>query len=173
MSKLAVVLLLFYLQLAPRQIVDEAQRRTTSQSQRYEGTLQVIDAKNKITEKRWIYDRIGSHGDSKAVLRFTAARRGERGRASDHQSSRSLFRPVDVDSRHQSRATNRASRSIDTIFRNGFQLRRSRGTRYESVRLQTARRRIHRWRFMLEVAIDTTRVQGFAIQLFLPVGPQR
>lgn len=72
MSKLAVVLLLFYLQLAPRQIVDEAQRRTTSQSQRYEGTLQVIDAKNKITEKRWIYDRTGSHGDSKAVIRFIA-----------------------------------------------------------------------------------------------------
>src|SRR5205823_1716206 len=28
--------------------------------------------KNKITEKRWQYDRIGSHGSSKAVLRFTA-----------------------------------------------------------------------------------------------------
>ena len=56
----------------PRQIVEEAQRRTTSQSQRYEGTLQVVDAKSKITEKRWQYDRIGSHGSSKAVLRFTA-----------------------------------------------------------------------------------------------------
>src|SRR5437867_4359725 len=60
------------LQLDPRQIVEEAQRRTTTQSQRYEGTLRVIDAKNKITEKRWQYDRIGSHGSSKAVLRFTA-----------------------------------------------------------------------------------------------------
>ena len=56
----------------PRQIVEEAQRRTTSQSQRYEGTLQVTDAKSKISEKRWQYDRIGSHGASKAVLRFTA-----------------------------------------------------------------------------------------------------
>jgi hypothetical protein len=60
------------LQQDPRQIVDEAQRRTTSQSQRYEGTLRVVDSKNKITEKRWQYDRIGSHGASKTVLRFTA-----------------------------------------------------------------------------------------------------
>jgi len=58
--------------LDPRKIVEEAQRRTTAQSQRYEGTLQVVDAKNKITEKRWQYDRIGSHGSSKSVLRFTA-----------------------------------------------------------------------------------------------------
>src|SRR5262245_24202700 len=61
-----------FLQQDPRQIVDEAQRRTTSESQRYEGTLRVIDAGNKITEKRWQYDRIGSHGSSKSVLRFTA-----------------------------------------------------------------------------------------------------
>src|SRR6266516_3655459 len=60
------------LQIDPRQIVEEAQRRTMTQSQRYEGTLRVIDAKNKISEKRWQYDRIGSHGSSKAVLRFTA-----------------------------------------------------------------------------------------------------
>src|SRR5216117_386989 len=60
------------MQIDPRQIVEEAQRRTMTQSQRYEGTLRVIDAKNKITEKRWQYDRIGSHGSSKAVLRFTA-----------------------------------------------------------------------------------------------------
>jgi outer membrane lipoprotein-sorting protein len=56
----------------PQTIVEEAQRRTTSQSQRYEGTLQVIDPKSKISEKRWQYDRIGSHGMSKVVLRFTA-----------------------------------------------------------------------------------------------------
>lgn len=56
----------------PRQIIEEAQKRTTSQSQRYEGTLQVVDAKSKIAEKRWQYDRIGSHGNSKSVLRFTA-----------------------------------------------------------------------------------------------------
>src|SRR5437870_5257463 len=60
------------LQIDPRQIVEEAQRRTTTQSQRYEGTLRVIDARNKVTEKRWQYDRIGSHGASNAILRFTA-----------------------------------------------------------------------------------------------------
>jgi hypothetical protein len=70
MSK--VILFLLFLQQDPRQIVEEAQRRTTSQSQHYEGTLQVIDAKTKITEKRWQYDRIGSHGMSKSVLRFSA-----------------------------------------------------------------------------------------------------
>src|SRR5438477_1183299 len=60
------------LQIDPRQIVEEAQRRTMTQSQHYEGTLRVIDAKSKITEKRWQYERIGSHGASKSVLRFTA-----------------------------------------------------------------------------------------------------
>jgi len=65
------VLFLFW-QRDPRQIVEEAQRRSTSQSQRYEGTLQVVDAKGKIADKRWQYDRIGSHGSSKSVLRFTA-----------------------------------------------------------------------------------------------------
>jgi len=72
MSRLICLIFLALLQQDPRQIVEDAQKRTTTQSQRYEGTLQVIDAKGKITEKRWEYDRIGSHGSSKAVLRFTA-----------------------------------------------------------------------------------------------------
>jgi len=55
-----------------RQIVEEAQRRTDAKSQRYEGLLQVFDAKGKITDKRWTFERLGAHGDSKAVLRFTA-----------------------------------------------------------------------------------------------------
>jgi len=55
-----------------RAIVEEAQRRTKAASQRYEGTLQVINARGKITEKRWTYTRLGSHGASKAVLRFVA-----------------------------------------------------------------------------------------------------
>ena len=54
-----------------RQIVEEAQRRTDAKSQRYEGLLQVFDAKGKVTDKRWTFERLGSHGDSKAVLRFT------------------------------------------------------------------------------------------------------
>jgi outer membrane lipoprotein-sorting protein len=55
-----------------RQIMMEVQNRARSNSQHYEGTLKVVDAKNKITEKRWTYDRIGSAGESKVVLRFTA-----------------------------------------------------------------------------------------------------
>jgi outer membrane lipoprotein-sorting protein len=54
-----------------RQIVDEAQRHTDANSQRYEGLLQVFDAKGKIADKRWTFERLGSHGQSKSVLRFT------------------------------------------------------------------------------------------------------
>lgn len=56
----------------PRQIVEEAQRRAEATSQRYEGLLQVFDAKGRITDKRWTFERLGSHGQSKSVLRFTA-----------------------------------------------------------------------------------------------------
>jgi hypothetical protein len=54
-----------------RQIVEEAQRRTEAKSQRYEGLLRVIDANGKVADKRWIFTRLGSHGNSKALLRFT------------------------------------------------------------------------------------------------------
>jgi hypothetical protein len=54
----------------PRQIVAEVQRRTATASQRYEGLLQVLDAKGKVADKRWMFMRLGSHGSSKAVLRF-------------------------------------------------------------------------------------------------------
>lgn len=56
----------------PRQIVEESQRRTSASSQRYEGLLQVIDAKGKVADKRWTFTRLGAHGDSKAVLRFVS-----------------------------------------------------------------------------------------------------
>ena len=55
-----------------RQIVGEAQKRTVSASERYDGILQTFDAKGKTTEKRWIQERIGAHGQSKVVIRFTA-----------------------------------------------------------------------------------------------------
>jgi hypothetical protein len=55
-----------------RAIVEEVQKRTDAKSQRYQGLLQVFDAKGKISDKRWAIDRLGAHGDSKAVLRFTA-----------------------------------------------------------------------------------------------------
>lgn len=55
-----------------RQIVSESQKRGQSKSQRYEGTLEVIGSSNKISLKRWEFERIGSYGASKAILRFTA-----------------------------------------------------------------------------------------------------
>src|ERR1700735_2959094 len=55
-----------------RQIVAESENRSRSQSQQYQGTLEVIGASNKISIKRWEYRRIGSFGNSKAILRFTA-----------------------------------------------------------------------------------------------------
>ena len=56
----------------PRQIVEESQKRARATSQKYEGLLQVIDASGRTTEKRWQSERIGSFGNSKVVLRFTA-----------------------------------------------------------------------------------------------------
>jgi outer membrane lipoprotein-sorting protein len=55
-----------------RAIVEEAQRRAESKSQRYEGLLQVLDSRGKVADKRWLFVRLGSHGRSKAVLRFVA-----------------------------------------------------------------------------------------------------
>jgi len=56
----------------PRQIVEEVQKRTTAKSHRYEGLLQVFDSKGTIADKRWTFERLGSYGNSKAILRFTA-----------------------------------------------------------------------------------------------------
>jgi len=53
-----------------RQVMEEAQRRTDATSQHYEGLLQVVDSKGKVSDKRWVYDRTGSHGRSKSVLTF-------------------------------------------------------------------------------------------------------
>jgi len=55
-----------------RQIVAESQKRAQSKSQQYEGTLEVIGQSNKISLKRWEFERIGSYGASKSILRFTA-----------------------------------------------------------------------------------------------------
>jgi hypothetical protein len=54
-----------------RQIMEEAQRRTNSSSQRYEGSLRVINARGKVADKSWRFERLGSHGASRSVLRFT------------------------------------------------------------------------------------------------------
>src|SRR5580700_2920834 len=54
-----------------RQIVEESQRRGRADSQRYDGSLEVINANNKVSKKRWQSDRLGSYGNSKAIIRFT------------------------------------------------------------------------------------------------------
>jgi hypothetical protein len=71
MNKLLFLLPVLLAAQDPRDIVQESQKRTQSKSQVYEGTLRVVDAKGKVTDKRWAYERLGSHGASKAVLRFT------------------------------------------------------------------------------------------------------
>ncbi|MEO8369916.1 MAG: outer membrane lipoprotein-sorting protein [Candidatus Solibacter sp.] len=55
-----------------RQIVEESQRRGRANSQRYEGVLEVTGADSKVTRKSWQSWRLGSYGNSKAVIRFTA-----------------------------------------------------------------------------------------------------
>jgi hypothetical protein len=54
----------------PRQIVSEVQKRSHADSEQYEGLLKVIDSGGKVSDKHWTYDRVGSHGNSKAVIRF-------------------------------------------------------------------------------------------------------
>jgi Outer membrane lipoprotein-sorting protein len=54
-----------------RQIVEESQRRGRANSERYEGSLEVISAHNKVSKKRWVTERLGSYGNSKTVIRFT------------------------------------------------------------------------------------------------------
>ena len=73
---LILAALVFILAAAPaaaqeaRQVMEEAQRRTESTSQHYEGLLQVVDSKGKVSDKRWVYDRLGSHGRSRSLLTF-------------------------------------------------------------------------------------------------------
>src|SRR5438093_9694910 len=81
MSKARGGVLLISLLIAPvgllaadssRQIIDQAQRLTDSKSERYEGLLQSFDGNGKTSEKRWTFERIGAHGESKSVIRFTS-----------------------------------------------------------------------------------------------------
>ncbi len=71
-----VVLLAMYSGLAQaqdaRQIMTEVQNRTRSKSEHYEGSLQVFNASQKISRKRWEYDRLGTYGQSRSELRFIA-----------------------------------------------------------------------------------------------------
>jgi outer membrane lipoprotein-sorting protein len=77
MNKASVFLLaLFSFALAQaqdaRQIVAESQKRSQSKSQQYEGTIEVFGSGNKVSLKHWEFERNGSFGTSKSILRFTA-----------------------------------------------------------------------------------------------------
>jgi hypothetical protein len=52
--------------------MEEVQRRQRTDSQHYEGTLEVIGGGKSIATKRWTFNRTGSFGQSKALLHFTA-----------------------------------------------------------------------------------------------------
>lgn len=54
----------------PHAIVNEVQKRSHAESEQYQGILQVIDSGGKVSDKHWTYDRLGSHGNSRAVIRF-------------------------------------------------------------------------------------------------------
>jgi hypothetical protein len=55
-----------------RAIVAESQRRGRADSQRYEGVLEVTASNAKVSKKSWQSLRIGSFGNSKAIIRFSA-----------------------------------------------------------------------------------------------------
>jgi hypothetical protein len=55
-----------------RQIMIEVENRTRSRTEYYEGSLEVINSSQKITRKRWQYDRLGAYGNSRSALRFVA-----------------------------------------------------------------------------------------------------
>jgi Outer membrane lipoprotein-sorting protein len=55
-----------------RGIMVEVQRRSDANFYRYDGVLQTFDAKERMSEKRWTFDQLGSHGRSKVVVRFTS-----------------------------------------------------------------------------------------------------
>jgi hypothetical protein len=79
MNKVAIAMIGLMLTVAvltgsqdARQIMSEVQKRATVSSQRYEGSLQVIDSRGKTSDKQWVYERLGAHGTSKTIIRFTA-----------------------------------------------------------------------------------------------------
>jgi hypothetical protein len=55
-----------------RRITADAQARAASHSLRYMGRLQTFDPSGRVKERRWTYVRIGAHGRSRSVIRFTA-----------------------------------------------------------------------------------------------------
>ena len=137
-----------------RQIVAEAQNRHASKSQQYEGTLEVMGSSKKVSLKRWIYQRIGSYGASRTILRFTAPPE-VKGVAllivnhPDRASDQWMWTPG-----HRARPAHRAAGPLHALLRHRLQLRGSGRARRRPVRLQAARRRTDRRRGVLEDRVE-------------------
>src|SRR5471030_1979439 len=131
---------LFFLHLIPsfaqdpRQIIEEAQRRGRVTSQRYEGVLEVFSAANKVSKKSWTTDRLGSFGNSKAIIRFTAPAevKGVALLVVNHPD-----RAYDqwMDPRHRPRPPHCPARSRYPFLRHRLQFRGSRRARCQPIRL--------------------------------------
>ena len=96
--------------------------------------LEVIAANNKVSKKSWQFERLGSFGNSKAVIRFTAPAevKGVALLVVNHPD-RSVG-PMDVDAGHRAGPAHRTAGPIHAILRHGLQLRRSGRARREPVR---------------------------------------
>jgi hypothetical protein len=123
-----------------RQIVAEAQRRGSSESQRYEGLLQTFDARGRDDREALDVRAPRVARAEPVVIRFTAPPE-VRGVAllivnhPDRASDQWMWTPA-----HRARPPHRAAGSLDALLRHRLQLRGPRGARRRSGRLRAARR---------------------------------
>lgn len=72
----ALALLAFALSAAQAEraleIMREVERRQRSDTQSYEGAIEVVDAGGKVLNKSWSFWRAGNRGESKILIRFTS-----------------------------------------------------------------------------------------------------
>lgn len=54
------------------EIMKEVEDRALSDSQSYEGAIEVVDARGKVLNKKWRFWREGNRGNSKVLIRFDA-----------------------------------------------------------------------------------------------------
>ena len=114
----------------------------------------MFDAKGKISDKRWTFERLGSHGQSKSVLRFTAPAE-VKGVAllvvnhPDRASDQWMWTPA-IERDRRIALQDRSTRFFGTDF--SFEDLEERDV--ESVRLHAARRGGGRRRAVLEDPVD-------------------
>lgn len=157
-----------------RTIMEEAQRRAEARSYRYDGVLQSFDGNGKVAEKRWRFDRLGSRGQSKAVLRFTAPPE-VKGVALLIENHPERASDQWMWTRPSRETPSCVTGSINPVLWNRFQLRGSRGARRRPIRLCHARRRDGRGSRLLEDSDDAEEkpVGVFALDCLDPEGQLR